>query len=225
MSTITDLQAYFLRVYGVLEDSNSPPSAPAPRSIAIAFSTSQKRQFQCRAGLANGSECDIFQVGQLVRFYVMRSKTVFLGSNLIDPEFDNDPGSQGEDGQGNQLDLFDLSDIIAILTTLKEFPDYQVDANHGSCGIKRRIIPIIPSIENFLLNPKSLIGLDYGRWSDSVTRRATEWKTAPRVYCVDIRQSLMYAIHDSERGPPRILPPAKRDARLFFTAHKRNWEA
>ncbi|KAJ5523928.1 hypothetical protein N7494_010578 [Penicillium frequentans] len=225
MSTITDLQAHFLRAYGVLEDTNPVPPVPAQRSIAMAFATSHKRHFQCRAGLANGSECDIFQAGQLIRFFAMRSKTVFIGSNLIDPEFNTDPGSQGEDGQGNQSDLFDLSDIIAILTTLKEFPDYQVDANHGSCGIKRRIVPIIPSIENLLLNPKSLIGLDYGRWFDAFTRRATEWKTAQRAYCVDIRQSLIYAVHDSEKGPHRILPAANRDARLLFTAHKRNWEA
>ncbi|KAJ6110988.1 hypothetical protein N7486_003223 [Penicillium sp. IBT 16267x] len=225
LATITDLQAHFLRAYGVLEDTNPPPSLPAQRSIAMAFATPHKRQFQCRAGLANGSECDIFQVGQLVRFFAMRSKTVFLGSNLIDPEFTIDLGSQGEDGQGNQSDLFDFSDIIAILTTLKEFPDYQVDANHGSCGIKRRIIPIIPCIENVLLNPKSLIGLDYGKWFDAFTRRATEWKTAQRAYCVDIRQSYIYAVHDSDKGPHRILPAASRDARLLFTAHKRNWEA
>ncbi|KAJ5649084.1 uncharacterized protein N7484_002807 [Penicillium longicatenatum] len=225
MATIADLQSHFLRAYGVLEDVHPQPSVPAQRSMAMAFATPHKRHFQCRAGLSNGSECDIFQVGQLIRFFVMRSKTVFLGSNLIDPEFTIDPGSQGEDGQKNKSDLFDLSDIITILTTLKEFPDYQVDANHGSCGIKRRIIPIIPCIENFLLNPKSLIGLDYGRWFDENTRRATEWKTTPKAYCVDIRQSILYAVHESGKGPHRILPPASRDARLLFTAHKRNWEA
>ncbi|KAJ5642110.1 hypothetical protein N7490_006110 [Penicillium lividum] len=228
MATITDLQSHFLRAYGVLEDTDPKPSVsvPAQRPMAMPFSTPQKRQFQCKAGLANGSECDIFQVGQLIRFFAMRSKTVFLGSNLLDPDLTLNPESEGEERRGSS-DLFDLSDITAILSTLKEFPDYQVDLNHGACGIKRRITPIIPCIEKLLLNPKSLIGLDYGDWNNTFSRQSTEWKTGTKAYCVDVRQSNLQAVQESKNGPHRTLSTMNRtkDARLFFTAKKRNWEA
>ncbi|KAJ5948149.1 hypothetical protein N7466_001164 [Penicillium verhagenii] len=210
MATIVDLQAYFLRAYGVLENVNTKPTP----------------QFQCKAGLANGSQCDVFQAGQLVRFFIMRSKSVFLGSNLIDPEFTFNPGNEGSESQINQSDLFDSCDIISTLKTLKEYPDYHVDPNHGSCGIKRRITPIIPYIENMLLHPMSLVGVDYGKWREPSTHQATQWKTTTRAHCVEIGQS-GFAIQNAENGPWRNLMAMGRDdttCRLVFTARQHKWE-
>ncbi|KAJ5088717.1 hypothetical protein N7456_012333 [Penicillium angulare] len=222
MNTITDLQAYFLRAYGALEDTD--PSPAPPRSLGAAFTTSsQTRHFQCRAGLANASQCDIFQLGQMVRFFTMRSKTVFLGSNLTDPDFSPDPSSEDEEIE-TQDQSPASSDVITIIASLRQYPDYQIDEHHGSCGVRRRLLPIIPCIEKYLLDSQGLLGIDYVIWSNIDARHSAEWIGSRKTHSVDVRQAQIVSI-SAHRRESKSRRWVDRYAEALFTAKSRNWEA
>ncbi|KAJ5226285.1 hypothetical protein N7468_007510 [Penicillium chermesinum] len=223
LNTITDLQAHFLRVYGALEDTEEPKPAPVRPSLGLAFSTSTpNRSFQCRAGLDNASQCDLFQLGQMTRFFAMRAKTIFLGSNLLDPDFDLDDSENEADDVDQDRALAALpSDILALITSLKQFPDYQIDMNHGSCGVRRRLLPILPCIEKYLLDPGALLGIDLHTWSQQPNDQ--RWKKRRRQHKVEIRFEKIVKVEFPHQQPRVPLP--SEDAALLFTARKRNWEA
>ncbi|KAJ6031867.1 hypothetical protein N7540_002599 [Penicillium herquei] len=223
MNTITDLQAHFMRAYGVLEDPNPRPSPAPNRMLGAAFSTSvQTTQFQCRGGMGNASQCDTFQLGQMIRFFTMRSKTVFLGSNIIDPDFNLDP--LGNDyGIDSKQQGPDSESITSIISTLRQYPDYQVDSYHGSCGVRRRLLPVIPCIEKYILDPQALLGVDYRIWSSPVSRCDAEWISGGRNHTVDIRQGRIGVI--SMSGKSLQFSSSSQIAQSLFTAKSRNWEA
>ncbi|KAJ5725266.1 uncharacterized protein N7483_006623 [Penicillium malachiteum] len=224
MNTITDLQAYFMRAYGVLDDPNPRPSPAPNRMLGAAFSTStQTTQFQCRGGMGNSSQCDTFELGQMIRFFAMRSRTVFLGSNIIDPDFNLDPlGS--DDGVDFTQQGPASESIISIISTLRRYPDYQVDSYHGSCGVRRRLLPIIPCIEKYLLDAQALLGVDYRIWSSPVSRCEAEWIGGMKNLTVDIRQGIIASI-SSTSGKLIRFSTAAEYAKTLFTAKSRNWEA
>ncbi|PWY90035.1 hypothetical protein BO70DRAFT_368623 [Aspergillus heteromorphus CBS 117.55] len=266
LNTITDLQAYFLRAYGGLEDPDPKPRPPAPGkpSLSVPLTTLQPRLFQCRYAYGNSSACDAFHLGQMTRFFSLRTKTIFLGSTLIDPDFALDPSDDDSDDEPDHFDSDPHSqhpptDITAILAALKQCPDYQIDPNHIGCGVRRRFTPPLDCIERFVGDGRGLLGVDILSWpsiSSTTTtttsnntsndinipipnnRTPTSWtnRTLPRAHIIDIRFSRINAIPLLSRGTstsrntttsttPRLSPSQEENARLLFTAKKRNWEA
>lgn len=199
MNTITDLQAHFLRAYGALED-DAERNRPHPKhNMLMTAVSSNTRPFQCRWGFDNSKACDSFHLGEMVRFFTMRSKTIFLGSTLIDPGYDN--GSDEEDDEDNDnggeeeshvkktfgdekispQDEVDRTasvastDILSITSSLRQIPDYQIDNNHTGCGIRRRLLPVLDCIDGFIGHRRALIGLtDVAMWKAT---RSTQRKT------------------------------------------------
>ena len=181
--------------------------------------------------MANASQCDLFQLGQMTRFFAMRTKTIFLGSDLTDPEFSLDVANGDKEGTGREERASALpsshipsTDVITILASLKQYPDYQIDSHHGSCGVRRRLIPIIPCIEKYLVDPRALLGINIGSWGQPLARNSERWLRGRRDHIVDIRLSQIVAIRfpgTQSTGPIS----AEEDAALLFTAKKRNWEA
>ena len=227
LNTITDLHAYFLRKYGALEDTDeTKPPSNTGTSLGVAFSTStQTRKFQCRAGLDNASQCDLFHLGQMTRFFSMRAKTVFIGSTLIDPDFGDDSETEHTNEQRPSSTPSDPpSDITTIIASLKQYPDYQIDPNHQACGVRRRLLPIIPCIEKYISDPRSILGIDRQDWDQQP--RLWTWKGNPQNdHSVAIRFAQITDIQSPSRFPlmKPVLP--KDEARFLFTAKKRNWEA
>ncbi|PYI00236.1 hypothetical protein BO78DRAFT_330563 [Aspergillus sclerotiicarbonarius CBS 121057] len=224
LNTITDLQAYFLRVYGALEDPE-PPKPFLPRQ-PLAPPTHQPRPFQCRYGFGNSSACDAFHLGQMTRFFSLRTKTIFLGSTLIDPDFalDSDSDSAPEHPSGTP------TDITTIIASLKQCPDYQIDPNHIGCGVRRRFLPPLDCIERFVGDSRGLLGIDYQTWDGGQKwpLTSTSWanRALPRARVIDIRISKISAIPALKRGAARpSFTSQEENARFLFTAKKRNWEA
>ncbi|KAJ5167309.1 uncharacterized protein N7482_006090 [Penicillium canariense] len=228
LNTITDLQAHFLRKYGALEDTEE---TKPPASAITTHSFSQHRPFQCRAGLGNASQCDLFHLGQMTRFFALRAKTIFVGSTLIDPEFspmqeEVEDGQEMHDGSKEQPSAtlsVPESDITALIASMKRFPDYQVDLNHQGCGVRRRLLPILDGIEKFVLDGRGLLGVMSTLWQDSSKRLEISWKLKPRqtIPPVDIQSVYLKA-----RGPRPSQTLSQEDyARVLFTAKKRIWEA
>ncbi|KAH8434229.1 uncharacterized protein LDX57_011867 [Aspergillus melleus] len=230
LNTITDLQAYFLRAYGALEETDDPK----PTNAISFLGGNQSRHYQCRCGYGNSSACDMFHLGQMTRFFALRTKTVFLGSSLIDPDFGTDPDGDGDgDGDSNGLDPPPSStsgpptDISAIISSLKQCPDYQIDSNHTGCGIRRRFIPPLDCIEGLVGDRRGLLGIELNRWD------VTQWPLASGSWANrSLRRALVIEIHFARisaiprMSPGLILADSREEsARLFFTAKKRRWEA
>lgn len=236
MNTITDLQAYFLRLYGALEappESKSAHSGTRRLKGAAFMTTTNSLPYQCRAGLGNGSQCDMFQLGQMVRFFTLRARTVFLGSTLLDPEFDPDPASAEDEvddpshpaSAQTTTPWGSASDITVLLDSLRKYPDYAIDTNHQSCGVRRRFVPVLGSIEKFVRDSRGLLGIDIATWIKYPShRRSMEWRSCPKDRSVDIHWDNIVSFHP--RGVPGSHAPTQADdAKLFFTAKKRNWES
>lgn len=241
MNTITDLQAHFLRVYGGLEEipkTHDLVVTSTRPTLGTTFSTSishrEYLRYQCRAGFGNGSQCDLFHLGQMTRFFALKSKSIFLGSTLIDPDFsiaevddDDDDAEQYGTTQSTSY-ATPPSDIISLFASLKQYPDYQVDTSHHGCGVRRRILPVLNCIEKYILDPRGLLGIDYKEWKDSSKRSQIQWgsKTSRKGHIVDIRFEKIVGIHvPSPKCSSVSATTSEDEAKLLFTAKKRNWES
>lgn len=236
MNTITDLQAYYLRIYGALEPSpeSKTSNSRMPLKQGMASSVSNNSfPYQCRAGLENGSQCDLFQLGQMIRFFTLRAKTVFLGSTLIDPDFDPDPASAEDEADDPSnptsvqvtTSLSPASDLTVLLDSLRKYPDYAIDSNHQSCGVRRRFVPALGSIEKFVRDSRGLLGIDIATWMKYPShRRLMEWRNCSKDRSVDIHWDNIVSFHPRAGSRPDTSSQAD-DAKLFFTARKRNWES
>lgn len=224
MNTITDLQAHFLRAFGALEDDTERSRPQTQPNKLITAVSSYTRPLQCRWGFDNSRACDSFHLGEMIRFFAMRSKTIFLGSTLIDPGYEDDldeeQGEEEEDdhdapiiienGKNTQNDEVQdrtanvtAADILSITASLRQIPDYQIDLNHTGCGIRRRLLPVLDCVEGFIGHRRALIGLtDVMSWKSgtySGTQRRSNldsWKSAglSKAEEVDVRGAKIVGI-------------------------------
>lgn len=123
---------------------------------------------QCRLGYDSSAQCDSFQLGEMVKFFV-RNGTLKLQGALDLPE---------ADGQIYQGDLF------VLIEQLRQVPEYQIDQNHSHCGIRTRLIPALSAIAHALSN----IGICGQCWhadrdchSWLMTKRPLQWQHGQRV--------------------------------------------
>jgi hypothetical protein len=203
----------------------------------------QTKPYQCRCGLGNSSACDAFHLGQMMRFFALRTKTIFLGSTLIDPDFnpDMDENEIENENLGAAETLssersLPPTDITALISSLKQCPDYQIDSNHTACGIRRRFLPSLDCIEGFVGDERGLLGVNMRYWrrgeaplggsSGPWPQILGSWanRAHRRALAIDIRLSRISGVPNMSRGMPAA-EFREEDARLLFTAKKRNWEA
>ncbi|KGO74090.1 hypothetical protein PITC_097760 [Penicillium italicum] len=241
LNTITDLQAHFLRVYGGLEETDTARSAANNRTLGAAFTASahvlfQSRQFQCRGGFNNSSQCDLFQLGQMIRFFSMRARTIFLGSTLIDPDFDSAPSDNDHTPVESKNDQAPgpPSDITAIIASIKQYPDYAVDEAHTGCGVRRRIMPALECIEKFVWDDRGLLGITPTVSDTHVSDplRPLKWTLwadfTRKKHAVDIsfaRVTAVYYPSAPSKNQVTRSTPQEELGRLLFTAAQRDWSA
>ena len=125
LETIQSLQSHFLELY-------------------------MSRERQCRLGYDSSAQCDSFQLGEMVRFF-MRIGTLQLTGTIID---DTEPVSLSSD------------DLSALLDKLRQVPEYQIDKHHHHCGIRTRITPLLDTIQATL----PYIGVCADCWSEDRAR-------------------------------------------------------
>lgn len=180
LETIQSLQTHFLGVY-----------------------TSRDRQ--CKLGYDSSGECDVFQLGQMVKFF-KRINTLSLQGTVIATA---DPP---EPYDGDLLDLIDK---------LKQAPEYQIDKNHSHCGIRTRILPLLELVA-FSLN--HAVGICLQCWQDA--RHDHAWSMAKRPLVWQHNHSAgaaMLANHKSRHTQTHV--SKHTDARDLFMANQRLWTA
>lgn len=205
-----------------MEELDTKQTSTTPGSAT----TIRPRQFQCRWGSENSSVCDAFHLGQMTRFFTMRTKTVFLGSSLIDPDFNLDEDDDANDNMNTPERALSEppSDITSIIASLKQFPDYQIDTGHTGCGVRRRLVPALDCIEKFVGDGRGLLGV-FLRHGSPLSSISWTNRALPTAKTVDIRSSSINTIHYTNQSLRRSANSQEDQARLLFTARSRNWEA
>jgi hypothetical protein len=190
LETINSLQSHFLKLY-----------------------TSGERQ--CKLGYDTSVQCDSFQLGEMVRFFI-RLGTLRLQGTIYDVE--QPPHYSG--------------DIDRLLESLRQCPSYQLDKNHSHCGLRARLIPLLDLIQNQLgLDSRNVdVGLCAECWNNHRAQYA--WSEAKRPLLWTRTRLLSRTI-------PSIAPREKTERRPsqssclaghvvvrdMFTAVERDWTA
>ncbi|KAM0711072.1 hypothetical protein Q7P35_001811 [Cladosporium inversicolor] len=120
------------------------------------------RTRQCRLGYDTSPECDSFQFGEMVRFY-LRAGTLRLENTIAGLAASSESGATAYDG-----------DIHLLLDRLKQIPEYQVDRNHSHCGIRTRLVPFVDLVSAAMLQA----GICGDCWAED--RHAHTWLGAKR---------------------------------------------
>lgn len=94
------------------------------------------RERQCKLGYDSSGECDIFQLGQMVRF-LRKINSLELAGTLLPVV------SDAED----ELQAAYDGDVANIIDSMRQCPEYQIDKNHHHCGLRTRLMPILDLIE------------------------------------------------------------------------------
>lgn len=118
------------------------------------------RARQCRLGYDTSPECDSFQFGEMVRFF-LRAGTLRLENMII---------TTGEEQPAPSYD----GDLHLLLDRLKQIPEYQVDRNHSHCGIRTRLVPFA----DLIIASMQQIGLCGDCWAED--RHSHAWLSAKR---------------------------------------------
>jgi len=118
---------------------------------------------QCKLWYDTSLQCDSFQLGEMVRFF-SKIDTIRLQGKIYD----------------NTEPTYYLGDIDRLLSSLRQCSNYQVDSNHGHCGLRGRILPLLDIIQNQLsLDTGSLdIGICAECWNNHRSEYA--WQLAKR---------------------------------------------
>jgi len=138
LETINSLQAHFLKLY-----------------------TSGERQ--CKMGYDTSLQCDSFQLGEMVRFF-MKMCTLRLQGTIYD----------------NAEPTYYSGDIGRLLDSLRQCSSYQIDQHHSHCGLRTKLIPLLDLVQNQLsLDTGSLdIGICAECWKNN--RSLYAWALAKR---------------------------------------------
>lgn len=168
LDTISSLQSHFLQLYN-------------------------SREVQCKLGYDSSPQCDLFQLGSMVRFFT-RKGTLSLQSRL--------------DRTDNEAQCC-AGSVVELLKALKECPSYQIDGNHKHCGLRTRFIPLLDSID-----PWQQVGLCLRCWKDD--RSKESWLEAPSP------EDWQPGAPRSNRAVSPC-DFAHRRAKPMYTALRRNW--
>ena len=113
------------------------------------------KSLQCKKGYANSKECDSFQLGEMVKFF-LRKGSISLCSLYTEQEPEAFHGP--------------FSDLLG---QLKGCSSYQIDTNHTHCGVRQRLIPLLDQ----LLGLSNQAGICLECWSTD--RMKESWSENP----------------------------------------------
>lgn len=110
---------------------------------------------QCKMFYGDSPQCDSFQLGEMIKFFSKK------GLMSISSSFA--PSTAAIDAPDNAM---------TILGRLQECPSYQIDQNHGRCGLRTKLL--VPLSR---LNPRGQVGLCLVCWR--ANRHAESWLESP----------------------------------------------
>jgi len=118
LATISSLQSHFLNLY----------SKPSKRP-------------HCRLGYASSPQCDSFQLGEMLRFFI-RKGTVRIQSLISESTNEYTPSYCGS--------------ITTLLASLRDCPSYQIDEHHSHCGLRTKFMPLLDHLTTMLASAEQI---------------------------------------------------------------------
>ena len=100
----------------------------------------------CRSGLDSALQCDMFQLGQALRF-LDRKQLVSLKSSII----------------GQDATIPRPESVLKICAALMECPSYQIDSFHQNCGLRTRLIRCVELMQQ-LVSTDAYVGICLECW-------------------------------------------------------------
>ena len=113
------------------------------------------KQLQCKLGYDTSPQCDSFQLGEMIRFFT-RKGLLQLQSTYA----------------SSQEPPIYAGDVNNIVEKLRQCPTYQLDRNHGHCGLRTRLLPLLDT-----LWPNGHVGICLKCWDDD--KIAESWLESP----------------------------------------------
>jgi hypothetical protein len=162
---------------------------------------------QCRLGYDSSSQCDVYQLGEMVRFFTkidtLRLQGAICGGDASDPY------------HGTIQRLFEL---------LRQSPTYQIDSHHSHCGLRTKLAPLLNQLEPYLvISSVSDVGICGQCWLAHRSRYA--WSQAKRP--VLWRTPVVVSTSGKSRGAmgSEVCLEFHVKVRDMFTASSRDWRA
>ncbi|KAF2715684.1 hypothetical protein K504DRAFT_446507 [Pleomassaria siparia CBS 279.74] len=188
LETVNSLQLHFLKLY-----------------------SSGERQ--CRLGYDSSSQCDSFQLGEMIRFF-SRLGTLRLQSTIYD---ETEPS-------------YHTGDIDRLVESMRQCPSYQIDRNHSHCGLRVRILPLLDLIQNQLnLEAGSLdIGICSECWNSRRSLYAWSEAKRPVLWTLTGNRRFSLSVNASKKGhhrTPSSCLNRHHVVRDMFMAVGKEWSA
>ncbi|KAB8300115.1 hypothetical protein EYC80_000345 [Monilinia laxa] len=115
------------------------------------------RTLQCKLGYDSSTACDSFQLGEMVKFLTRKNLLSLIPFQAVSPE---DPEFIWPEAYSG--------DIEQLLTLLRQCPSYQIDKNHGHCGLRSKLLPALDYINDCI---DGGVGIKVQLWK---TERSTQ---------------------------------------------------
>ncbi|ESZ99398.1 hypothetical protein SBOR_0160 [Sclerotinia borealis F-4128] len=112
---------------------------------------------QCKLGYDSSAACDSFQLGEMVKFLTKKNLLSLIPFQAVSPE---DPEFIWPEAYAGEIEQ--------LVVLLRQCPSYQIDKNHGHCGLRSKLLPALDYIKECLDNG---IGIKVKFWK---TERSTQ---------------------------------------------------
>ncbi|KAH0150211.1 hypothetical protein KCU67_g10755, partial [Aureobasidium melanogenum] len=145
--------------------------------------------------------CDMFQLGQTIKFF-KRINTLSLEGTIFATTETPEPY------EGDILDLVD---------SFKQAPEYQVDKNHHHCGIRTRIMPLL----DLLVLALGEVGVCWWCWQDCRHDYAWSKVKRPLIWKKDSAGASMRQHYKNRQAQSHLFKHL--DTRDLFMANERLW--
>ncbi|KAH7342839.1 hypothetical protein BKA65DRAFT_595886 [Rhexocercosporidium sp. MPI-PUGE-AT-0058] len=186
------------------------------------------KERQCKLGYDSSSSCDSFQLGEMIKFLTKKGLLSLVSFQAASP-YDTDY-SWPEAYQG---------DIELLIGILRQCPTYQIDSNHGHCGLRNKLLPALDFIRTCIdtglgirLSRSKTGGPVFESW---IPAQPTSRSSAKKAVWVGNGEDYVNVAagkpkqFDFGHARPRMLGSGNTDGgvertpRGLFTAEKWNW--
>ena len=166
------------------------------------------RERQCKLGYDSSGECDIFQLGQMVRFF-KKINSLELAGTLLPFPCDAEEELEGAyDG-----------DVATIIDSMRQCPEYQIDKNHHHCGLRTRLMPLLDLIEYSLTE----VAVCLTCWTECRQEYAWSQVKRPLIWKKDSVGSSMVQRYNMRQSQSHLFKHL--ESRDMFMAKDRLWSS
>lgn len=166
----------------------------------LSLYTSRTRQ--CSLGYDSSAACDSFQLGEMIKFLTRKNLLSLVPFQVVPPE---DPAFIWP--------VAYTGDIEQLVSALRQCPSYQIDNNHGHCGLRSKLLPALDYVKDCL---DAGIGLHVRLWKSE--RSSQTWVPVSSANESSLKKAFVVgdkAVGDEKKEKSFDFPSLTREDLLF----------